>query len=271
MITVLKKIFAAARDGSLAHRVLNRFSKTKYGPITEPITSDVLKQFYPGGEWTRLSTGARSVWLKLHEVFETSKIQNILWVGGCDGEDAVLLNEAFPGREIHILEPVADSFQQLCANVAPYPNMHAWQVAAGAAEGELEMFVDEFRAASSLLPYAEITLEHFPFLGRQTRQKVKVRAVDDLVAEWGCNGIDFMFVDVQGFEDNVLRGGVKMLAGCRGVLIELSLQQFYSASSTFESVYDVLIQAGFKLRGVTMAHRDARGIITQLDGLFLRA
>jgi len=269
-MSTLKKILGAIRDGSLAFRVLNRFSKSKYGPISEPTTTEVLRQFYPNGEWTRLSNGARSVWLKLHELFQKEEIRTIVWVGGCDGDDVILLNEAFPGREIHVLEPVADSFQQLCMNVAPYPNIHPWQVAAGAEEAELDMFVDEFQAASSLLPYEQITLERFPFLGKQRKEKVKVRPLDDLVAEWGCKSVDFMAVDVQGFEDNVLRGGAKTLAGCRAVSIELSLQQFYSQSSTFESIYDVLAQAGFKLRGVTMAHRDARGLISQLDGLFLR-
>lgn len=270
MMSTLKKLLDAARDGSLAVRLLNRFSKTKYGPITEPTATEALKKFCPNGEWTRLSPGARSVWLKLHELFQREDIRTVVWVGACDGDDVVLLNEAFPGREIHVLEPVAASFHQLCNNVAPFPNIHPWQVAAGAEEAELEMYVDEFQAASSLLPYESVTLERFPFLGKQRREKVQVRPLDELVTEWGCNAVDYMVVDVQGFEDKVLSGGAKTLAGCRAVSIELSLQQFYSQSSTFESIYDVLAAAGFKLRGVTMAHRDSRGLISQLDGLFLR-
>jgi len=269
-MNVCLKIFESLRDGSLAFRICNRFSRVKWEPVTEPTTTEVIAKLYPGDGWRKLSPAARSVWVKFHELFAAEKIRTVLWVGAHFGDGAVEFDEAFPGLEFFLLEPASTTFARLSATTAARSKMRVLNVAAGAKETELQMYVDEFSPSSSLLDYEAKTLERYPFLGRRRQEVVKVRTVDAICAEAAPAGIDLMVVDAQGYEDAVLSGAHRTLRGCRAVCIEMSLAKLYVGASTFESVYDTLVSAGFRLRHITSIHRDTRNEIVQIDGLFLR-
>ncbi|MGH2395640.1 MAG: FkbM family methyltransferase [bacterium] len=262
----------ALRDGSLAFKLLNRLSRVHYVPSPEVAVDRFLAEHYPEGLWKNLSPEARRVWLQFAPVFEECQIRNIAYVGAHIGATALLLDEAFPGREFLLLEPAPAVFEMLVSNVGARPNMRCVNAAAGEEEDELEMLVDDgYPAANSLLPYEPIALKEFPVLGtRQTRVRVRVTPLDDLVVGWGTGAVDMLVMDVQGYEDAVLRGASRVLQACRVVMSELNLVPLYAGSSTFASVYEALVTRGFTLRYLLKPLTGRSQRVLQVDGLFVR-
>jgi hypothetical protein len=82
--------------------------------------------------------------------------------------------------------------------------------------------------------------------------------------------VDLLIIDVQGFEDEVLKGAINSLSKCKAVISELSLQELYIGSSTFDSIYQTLSLINFKMRYFINPLKGASGQIRQIDGVFVR-
>lgn len=63
----------------------------------------------------------------------------------------------------------------------------------------------------------------------------------------GPKKVDFIKVDVQGYEREVLRGGTKALADCIGVEAEVSFHSIYRGQPLFADIDQILRSAGFCL------------------------
>jgi FkbM family methyltransferase len=82
---------------------------------------------------------------------------------------------------------------------------------------------------------------------------------------------DFIKIDVQGYELEVLRGGMKSLAKAEAVLIELSLIEINSGCPLLHEALAFMKGTGFVTNDVLEVHRrPLDGAMNQLDILFLR-
>lgn len=266
----LIRILKSVRDRSFALKVLNRFSHIKYVPSENSILDQYISEHYPGDGWKSLSPIARRAWVKLLPVFHQNEIHTIAYVGANDGESAMALDEAFPGNIFYLLEPVPETFEILIKNVAGSPNIHCFNFAAGAKEQQLDMYVDSFSPASSLLPYEDLAQREFPFLEPKETLKVQIKPLDSILRDCGARRIDLLLMDVQGYEDEVLRGANETLKSCKVVISELSLENLYVSSSTFDSVYQTLIKNGFRLKSLINPAEGKSHRILQIDGIFTR-
>ena len=270
MSSILKRFSRSIRDGSLPFRICNRFSKIKWAPVSEPNTNEIIARQYPGDGWKKLSMGARSAWNRFHQAFEGRNIRTVVWVGGYEGRGALDFSEAFPGMEFYLLEPAGETFKILQRNIALHSNMHAFNLAAGATEGEGEMFLDNFPPANSLLPHDPRAAEDCPFMGERGREKVLIKPLDQLLAERKVGAVDFLIVDTQGYEKEVFLGGPKALQSAKLVMVEMNLKALYVGSALFDSVYQHMRKAGFTLRHIPYTHKNTFNEIIHMDALFCR-
>jgi FkbM family methyltransferase len=105
-----------------------------------------------------------------------------------------------PGGEVHAFEPDRRNFARLESNLRGAANVSLNNAAAGAETGTLKLYLS-----------AEMNVDHRTFDSGDGRVGVDVPvvALDDHMA--GKGAVDFIKIDVQGFESSVL-------AGARGVL-----------------------------------------------------
>lgn len=257
------------KDGSLFIKVLNRFSRTQYVPAPASWLDKFIEEHYPDDSWKVLSPGAKQIWVDLSPVFSTIAVKNIAYVGANDGQIALDINEAFPNRHFYLIEPVPSTFQKLLANVVSQPNMKCLNLAAGDKEEVLEMFADDFSPASSLLPYKDRAIQEFPFLGKGHTIKVQIMPLDKILQGCGAVDVDMLILDVQGYEDKVIQGAEKTLGSCDVIMSELSLQDLYRGSSSFDSVYQALVRKGFHLKHLLNPIKGSKQRILQIDGIFV--
>lgn len=264
------RILKSLQDGTLPFKLFNRISTVQYVPAPGVGIDQYIAGHYPDDGWKLLSPNARKAWVQFRLLFDKYDIHTIAYVGANEGHTALALDEAFPGCEFYLFEPVPQTFQVLACNTANHPNMHACNVAAGASNARQDMYVDRFSPASSLLPYEPLTVQEFPFLGEQSTVKVHIKPLDELLRESKARPVDLLLMDVQGYEDEVLRGATQALKTCKVVISELSLQALYRGSSTFDSVYQLLVREGFHLLHLLNALEGTSHCILQIDGVFVR-
>jgi FkbM family methyltransferase len=269
-MTTLRQIFESIRDGSFPIRLLNRFGRTRYVADSDAPLDDYLAEHYPGDGWKLLSPRAKQFWIELSPVFEHQEIRTIAYVGAHEGQTSLAIDDAFPGRSFVLIEPVPSTFKRLMENVQGRKNMKCCNLAAGSKEETRDMFVDHFSAASSLLPYEEIAILELPFLGRGKTVKVEIKPLDRILAEQGSDQVDLLVIDVQGYEDEVLKGALKTVKTCKVVMSELSVQPLYSGSSTFTSIHETLAHEGFSLEHLLHPLMGNSRRILQIDGIFIR-
>ena len=99
---------------------------------------------------------------------------------------------------------------------------------------------------------------------------VRIKPLDGILKEHAVERTDMLILDVQGYEDKVLSGASLTLKACKVVMSELSLQDLYLGTSTFDSVYRLLLGQGFCMRYLVNPIRGSSHAILQIDGIFVR-
>ena len=96
---------------------------------------------------------------------------------------------------------------------------------------------------------AELHTATFPHTRDVRTIEIKMQRLDDAVQSLKLVQPLMLKIDVQGYEERVLRGGEKTLALADVVLVETSLEKLYDGQSLFDDVYRLLTTQGFTYRG----------------------
>lgn len=92
-----------------------------------------------------------------------------------------------------------------------FPNAELHECAAGESTGEVPFFVDTRRSG-----YSSLTPRPSAASAPVEQIRVPIRRLDDLVER---SDVDVIKIDVEGAELGVLRGGTRILEGCRPVVM----------------------------------------------------
>jgi FkbM family methyltransferase len=201
-------------------------------------------------------------------------IKTILDVGANQGQFAEWVIDKFPEAKLYCFEPLPN----------PYEKLEAWAKtqndrviplnwAIGDEEGEVSMFYHtDHSTSSSLLPSTELIGELYPFTKEQKEVKVDLLTLDHAVEK--IDGIfddDIMIkLDVQGFEDRVIRGGTQIFKKAKLCIIEVSLEELYEGQANFKDLSFMLYDLGFSYAGNLDQKYEGDGICVSLDAVFIK-
>jgi FkbM family methyltransferase len=96
------------------------------------------------------------------------------------------------------------------------------------------------------------------------------RTLDAVMSAESRPSADFLKLDVQGYELEVLKGAARVLTQVEAVLLEVSLLAINAGCPTFAEVVAFLDRAGFELFDFCSQVRRNDGVLWQTDLLFLR-
>ena len=195
--------------------------------------------------------------------------KTILDIGANDGYSVTLFRQIFPDARIVSFEPLADCFQIVQTKIQEHPPGKAFHCALGDADESSIIHRSEFTPSSSLLPMDQIHREEFPHSARSTEEKITVRRLDGMLSELKLESPFIAKLDVQGFEDRVIRGGEQTFRKASAIVVELSAYSLYKGQATFSGVHSQLESMGFVFRGtIDQMYGPKDGRILQFDGLF---
>lgn len=102
-------------------------------------------------------------------------------------------------------------------------------------------------------------------------QKVNIARLDDLADDLEIYSPMLIKLDVQGFEDKVISGGISTISKADIIIIELSMDQLYDDQPLFDDIYRTLVNLGFQYKGnYDQLQNPNDGRVLQVDGIFLR-
>lgn len=121
--------------------------------------------------------------------------QTVFDVGARTDDYLVRLNR---NCKFHLFEPMAESFAELQRKTLDDANVTIVNTALGNEHGDLQIYPD----TQSI---------HKRPHGSSEPMEIKIQTLDDYCHNAGIETIDFMKIDVEGYELDVLRGGQQMI------------------------------------------------------------
>jgi FkbM family methyltransferase len=194
---------------------------------------------------------------------------NVIDIGAHEGKFVSGLARLCGIRRALLCEPNPERAANLRRNL-PRPTYEVFEGAICDRDGEVDFYLWNFDAASSLLPKVERN-PHISAHYTSSKGTIKVVAkrLDSILTQFEVDRVDLLKIDVQGAEILVLKGAMNTLARTERIWIEVSLKPLYEGSVLFAEVYEHLVASGFALSDVAPGFRGPRRELLQLDLLFL--
>ena len=176
----------------------------------------------------------------------------ILEAGAHDGTDTLRMASLWPGAQIHAFEPVPVAYNILLHRATKYPaRIHCYPFGLGRRRGRMVMHVSGDGSAgsshsSSLRPPSEAHTTEYSFVSFGKRTEVHVTTIDEWAQEHRVDRVDFMRLDMQGYEIEALKGAEHTLKTTSAIQLEVSHIQLYQGAPIYAEVKDWMAEYGFR-------------------------
>jgi FkbM family methyltransferase len=195
----------------------------------------------------------------------------IIDIGSNLGQFALMLNAIFPNAYLYCFEPIPDCFEKLLKNTSKVKNLKAFNIGLGDKNEILDFNFNDFSASSSFLEMSNLHTYNFPFTKNSQTISVPVERLDSFVQNLDLKPPLLIKVDVQGFEQQVILGGIETFKKAKFLIIETSFSPLYEKQSLFDDIYAQLHALGFRYHGsLHQMISEKDGVILQADSLFVK-
>lgn len=202
-------------------------------------------------------------------VLDGLPVDGIVDVGANRGQFTLLCRLAFPGVPVVAFEPIATEAARFRRVHGRAGGVELIECALGGERGTATLHLSRCADSSSLLPIGPGQVKWFPRTGEIGTTTVKVKRLDDHAEHWIGRTRQLLKLDVQGYELNVLRGGIETLKTCAYVYVECSEVELYEGQALRREVEAFLGERGFVMQAAcNPVRRDGR--VIQVDCLFQR-
>jgi len=169
-------------------------------------------------------------------------IKGIIHIGAHYGEE---ISEYISNgiQDIILFEPLSENFDILSERVKNLnANIEGYQIALGSKKGTVTMYVSDNEKQSSSILKPKVHLTHHPHVKFPLTETVDVHLLDD----YDCKNYNFINMDVQGYELEVLKGGSKVLKQVDYVYCEVNRDEVYEGNAYVEELDNFLFHYGMK-------------------------
>jgi FkbM family methyltransferase len=163
-------------------------------------------------------------------------IKGIIHVGAHYGEEiGEYVNNGI--QEIILFEPLSECFDILQRKIFDLnANIEGYQVALGSSPGIAEMYISDNQMQSSSILKPKVHLTHHPHVKFNGTEEVEV----DMLDNFDTKDYNFLNMDVQGYELEVLKGGTETLKHVDYVYCEVNRDELYEGNAYIQDIDDFL-------------------------------
>jgi len=165
----------------------------------------------------------------------------VLDIGGHIGYTALFFAFAAPAGKVHVFEPGPNNLPYIRTNVAGRDSITLVEKAVGARPGTERLLVDGMSGQNNSLRssrYANAQRDNAFVSSKPYYVEIDVTTVDDYCSEHGLRP-DFVKVDVEGFELDVLEGASQTLETRPVMMVEVTDRR--------DAVVDLLSARGYEM------------------------
>jgi 2-O-methyltransferase len=177
----------------------------------------------------------------------------ILEAGAYDGKESIDMLRRFPTATIHCFEPIPYLYQRLQRKSLLYRNkIKTYNYALSDSNGFAEMYVSEEKNKPGIPSQSSSLLEpkdHLVYSDTKFKNKIIVPTIT--IDEWAkinkIDKIDFMWLDMQGYELNALKASPEITSTVKVIVTEVEFVEAYKDQYLFEDVKKWLEDQGFTM------------------------
>ncbi|KAB2910140.1 MAG: FkbM family methyltransferase [Dechloromonas sp.] len=218
--------------------------------------------------WRALALGVAPA-VEHQHVLRSLAPDGIIDVGANRGQFSLVCRYVKPGVPVVAFEPIPREARRFRRVHEREPLVCLIETALGATNGVAVLHISKSADSSSLLPIGERQTKLFKDTVEVGTMAVPVSRLDDFSDYWVGRTRQLLKLDVQGFELQVLRGGIDTLKVCSYVYVECSEVSLYEGQALRAEVQAFLSEQGFLLKERYNEQRSGRELI-QADYLFSR-
>lgn len=172
----------------------------------------------------------------------------IIDCGAHDGSDSIELASIIGGR-IYSFEPVPAVFKKLQDKTMKFNSIKCFQQALADRDGHIDFHVSGGTSdgSSSILVPKEHLNDH-PDVSFNEVIRVKCQTLDAWAEENKIEKIDLLWLDMQGFEMQMLMTSPRMLNKVIAIHTEVSTRETYHGVVTYNKMKSWLEEQGFKVQ-----------------------
>lgn len=199
-------------------------------------------------------------------------IHTVLDIGAKDGDTARIFRHYFPAAALHCFEPHPQSFAALAAWASQQrPAVYCYPCALGDQSGVADLYVSGSRlAVASLLPPQPIRLAEPAFAAELTTLPVPVRRLDEVTAELELADELLVKIDAEGFDKQVILGGMAVLRRAAACIVEVHVWERYGVQPSLREIMDLLALADLSYAGTLRQGQQVTGAVSYIDALFIK-
>ncbi len=192
--------------------------------------------------------------------------QSILDVGANRGNWSRMVKSVFPAANCFLIEPQVEMKPFLDSFCQDFPGSQWFLAGAGAVPGELTLNVsDNLDGASFLIPQTD-ELKH-----TLKERTVQVVTIDSLIEQKKIPIPQLVKLDIQGFEIEALRGGMKIFDHVELFIVEVSLFEFKDKMPIFHEVISFMEERDYLVYNFAgFLQRPYDGALGQVDVCFAK-
>jgi len=173
--------------------------------------------------------------------------QIVFDVGANVGQTANLYQKMFKNANIYSFEPVRASYNKLVDNTKSNKMIHPINIGFGDVNKVFEMKLDHdpTSTTNTLNPNFNKASDH-------EIEKVEIKTLDSFCTERNINKIDFLKIDTEGWEINVLNGALGMInrGNIKAILCEVGFTSLNVRNTPFEVVNHFMAKNNYFFYGI---------------------
>jgi len=197
------------------------------------------------------------------------KINTLIDIGSNKGQFMIFLKYFYPHIEIYSFEPINEMIKKQKKFFKNKKKIYYFNYALGN-KSDIKIFNITRRTDSSSLYKISKNNNSNSDYDIIDKFKVKVNKLDNILTHNIKKPI-LTKIDVQGYEEQVLKGAADSIQGIDAILLECSLVSLYDGDKTFEYYFDFFKRNGFELFDIeTGFFNKVTGQLLQFDALFIR-
>tara|TARA_R110000822_G_scaffold172715_1_gene312335 strand:- start:527 stop:1291 length:765 start_codon:yes stop_codon:yes gene_type:complete len=177
----------------------------------------------------------------------------VMEVGAHIGTLTIVLSKL--AKKVYTFEPLPNSFDLLVKNLQlnNCTNVIASNQGISDKIGETTIeWIGDNNSGATVLKGGSVKTNDFPKLDN----KIDLITIDSLCLD----KLDYLKIDVEGFEENVLRGGLETIKKCQPIIIMECMEDYYKGTiiknETLESRFKQLLDMGYAYKNLAAINKN---------------